>query len=221
MPAVHVVGVSALLEWNSSSAANLDAAADAIVALTVGSNATGVMVDYEVSATVWKSWGPTKTAAVATGYARWANTLASKMHAARKWVGVDLSGDCGGSPIDLFAVFGAHATAVDQLMLMGTYRDIHDQLKYEKVLVSRALAAGIRPAQLSVGLGSVTTNRTAAGYGWNATDLDTYLRWLGSLQITNVGVWRADIDVYKGASETAPFFLAALGDFIGGHSVSS
>ena len=43
--------------------------------------------------------------------------LAGKMHAAGKTVGLDLSGDCGGSPIDLYDVF--NSSRVDTLMLMA------------------------------------------------------------------------------------------------------
>lgn len=102
-------------------------------------------------------------------------------------------------------------------MLMATYRDIHDGLKYEKVLVSRALASGIAADQLSVGLGSVSVAEPAR-YGWNASDLRVYIDWVVSLNITNIGVWRSDIDVYSSKAKvaTAPFFLAALQDFLHG-----
>lgn len=104
--AVHVVGVSELLEFNASSTAALELAATEMVALVVASNASGVMVDFEVPAAIWKAWGPTKTRNVANGYARWGDLLAAKMHAAGKTVGLDLSGDCGGSPVDLYDVYG-------------------------------------------------------------------------------------------------------------------
>ena len=50
----------------------------------------------------------------------------------------------------------ANASALDSLFVMATYSDIHDHLHYEKVLVARALQAGIAPSQMIVGLGSVS-----------------------------------------------------------------
>ena len=158
-------------------------------------------------------WGAVKTRAVANGYARWASVLAKALHAKGRTLGLDLSGDCGGSPIDLFDVFAANATVVDQLMLMGTYRDIHDGLFYEKELVSRAIAAGIPAGQLSVGIGSISASDPLR-YGWNMSDLSEYLHWVSAQGITQLGVWRSDIDVYQPPVKTAPFFLKALRNFL-------
>ena len=82
--------------------------------------------------------------------------------------------------------------------------------------VTRALAAGIPAAQLSVGLGTIS-NAFPTEFGWNRTDLVEYLDWVDGLGITNIGVWRSDLDVYgsKDKVATAPFFLAVLEQFLG------
>jgi hypothetical protein len=211
-PVQHTISIDPNVTWGHTSA--MSDAADAIVQLLVASNATGAMIDYEPPSSLWKPWGAAKTRAVANDYAHWASLLSAKLHTKGLFLGLDLSGDCGGSPIDLYDVFAANATVVDQLMLMSTYRDIHDSLFYEKELVSRALTAGIRPSQLSVGIGSVSVSDPVR-YGWNASDLNDFLRWVKGQGITQLGIWRSDIDVYKPPVQTVPFFLRALRDFLG------
>ena len=49
--------------------------------------------------------------------------------------------DDGGSPIDLFDVFAANATAVDTFMLMSTYGDRYPA--YTRTMVTRAPAAAM------------------------------------------------------------------------------
>jgi hypothetical protein len=226
LPVQHTVSVDANVSWDNANAGTLTASctlvadvpltkfADDIVTLVVASNAAGVMIDYEVPTSLWKLWGKVKTRAVANKYAQWANRLAPKLNAEGRTLGLDLSGDCGGSPIDLFDVFAANATNVDQLMLMSTYRDIHDRLFYEKELVSRAIAAGIPRKRISVGIGSISTSDPVR-YGWNQTDLQTYLQWVAGQGITMLGIWRSDIDVYKPSEvKTAPFFIEALQAFL-------
>ena len=112
LPVQHTIAVDANVTWDGAA---LISATDAIADLVVSSNASGAIVDYEVPADLWKMWGAVKTRAVANGYVRWASVLAKALHAKGRTLGLDLSGDCGGSPIDLFDVFAANATVVDQL----------------------------------------------------------------------------------------------------------
>ena len=219
MPVVHTVSVDEHMLWGTASTSGSgptpSTAADAIAGLVVASNARGAMIDYEVPAAIFKTWSATKVRAVANGYASWATLLAEKLHALNATLGLDLAGDDGGSPIDLFDVFAQNASAVDDLFLMSTYRDLHDSLAYEKVLVTRALAAGIAPAKLGVGLGSVSA-AFPTEFGWNASDLTAYLQWLAEKDIKSIGIWRSDIDVHApSVARTAPFFLDALRAFLG------
>jgi hypothetical protein len=209
LPAVHVIGVAASLEFNKSTAAALSAAAAEIAALTSASNATGVMVDYETS--LFHIWGPARSRAVANGYAHWATELAAAVHSRQLTVGLDLAGDDGGSPIDMFDVFAANASTVDTLMLMSTYSDTFPS--YKKEMVTRALTAGIPAAQLSVGLGTVSAAEPTR-YPWNASALSAFIHFVVQQNVTALGIWRSDIDVYKGKIATAPYFLDALEMFL-------
>ena len=122
---VHVVTVDPLLKFNLNSSTFMKNITAQIVQWVSLSNASGVMVDWEPSAHTWKKWGVNGTRAVAAAYSSWTAALAIAMHKEghRKnktlTVAVDLSGDCGGSPIDLFDIFATNNN-VDQFMLMAT-----------------------------------------------------------------------------------------------------
>jgi hypothetical protein len=213
-PVVHTVRVADGMQWlNTSSAANANAALRALADLCEESGAVGLMVDFEPSG--WKTWGRNKTRLVAQAYASWASSLADELHSRNNsnfTLGLDLAGDDGGSPIDLFDVFASEASAVDHLFLMGTYHG--KDPTYARSLVSRALNAGIPPRQLSVGLGS-----TAEGgnniYDWNNTSLALFVEWVEEQGVTRLGVWRSDLDANVSACcHTEAWFVETLAEWL-------
>ena len=214
-PVVHTVRVDDGMQWlNTSSAASAHVAIHDLANLAEESGAGGLMVDFEPAG--WKTWERNKTRRVAQAYASWATILADELHSRKSsnmTVGLDLAGDDGGSPIDLFDIFASEACAViDDLFLMGTYHG--KDSTYARSLVTRALDAGIPPHQLSVGLGS-----TAKGgnniYDWNATSLSLFVQWVKDQGVTRLGVWRSDLDVNVSACcHTEPWFVNTLEEWL-------
>ena len=83
--------------------------------------------------------------------------------------------------------------------------------------VTGALAGGVPPAAVGVGVGSMLSPGTAPppkwDYNWTAPGLRSLLGWLPSVGVRRVDVWRADIDEY---GTTAPWLPAALAEWLAG-----
>ena len=213
-PVVHTVRVADGMQWlNTSSAANANATLRGLADLVEQSGAVGLMVDFEPSG--WKTWGRNKTRLVAQAYASWASSLADELHSRSNsnfTLGLDLAGDDGGSPIDLFGIFASEASTVDHLFLMGTYHG--KDPTYARSLVSRALNAGIPPRQLSVGLGSTAEDGNNV-YDWNKTSLALFVEWVEEQGVTRLEVWRSDLDANVSVCcHTEPWFVETLAKWL-------
>ena len=150
-----------------------------------------------------------------TGISSWASSLADELHSRSNsnfTLGLDLAGDDGGSPIDLFGIFASEASTVDHLFLMGTYHG--KDPTYARSLVSRALNAGIPPRQLSVGLGSTAEDGNNV-YDWNKTSLALFVEWVEEQGVTRLEVWRSDLDANVSVCcHTEPWFVETLAKWL-------
>lgn len=82
----------------------------------------------------------------------------------------------------------------------------------DKEAVLNMQAAGMMPAQLAVGVGSMLDPPSSSGgFNWTQPKLNDFLTWSAAQGVLEVDVWRAGIDDY---GKTQQWFLDELAAFL-------
>ena len=168
-------------------------------ALTARHNLTSLMVDYEPKTNI--------TEAHARDYAAFITELAAALHAHGATLDMCVS---SWSILDKFALYAP--TGVDRMMTMAaTY--FGSNISKNENWVRQEQAQGVSPAQLSVGIGTMS-DEPKWDYNWTEQSFRAFVGWSAAAGVRHIDIWRSDIDTLNGT--TAQWVYDAVAGFLEG-----
>jgi hypothetical protein len=200
------LGVTVSVAMDLTTASVLDGSAlngvAAAVSVAVRHNLTSIMLDYEPRTNY--------TEAHQRAYANLVKALAAGLHEH----GLQL--DMCISDWSILTAFGLYAgTGVDRMMSMGsTYSGVN--VSRDMMWVEREQAGGVSPAQLAVGVGSVssTPHPLDPGYNWTELQLAQFIGWCEQRGVQHLDLWRGDLNTLNPVDGTAKWYYSLLAKFL-------
>ena len=164
----------------------------------VRNNFDGYMVDYEPSLA-------NTTMAHAIAYASFLGQFAKSLHSKGKKLGMDVS---GWGILDKYSLYST--LDLDIFTSMSTYYGTNITSNIEIV---NQMTSSINSNKLAVGIGTMALNPDF-NYNWTEYDLDIFLYFLKDNNITEIDIWRSDIDNPDETNTTLPWFLRMVTNWV-------
>jgi hypothetical protein len=164
----------------------------------VRNNFDGYMVDYEPSL-------QNTTMAHSIAYANFLGQFAKSLHSKGKKLGMDLS---NWGILNKYSLYSK--LDLDIFTSMSTYygTNLTDNMNIVKQMTSV-----IDTDKLAIGIGTMATNADFH-YNWTEYKLDIFLYFLQDNNITEIDIWRSDIDNTEQTGTTLPWFLRMVDNWV-------